>query len=91
MSRNKDIKILHLLTDLPYSVCRERLKRNRWDLLDALMEGTVFYEIGKATRELVEAVCDSLITALAHVFRKSQELLEIIMEKEGESDEDDND
>lgn len=90
MSRNKDIKILHLLTDLPYSVCRERLKRNNWDLSDALIEGTVFSRLGEATRKMVESLYDSLNTAVAHVIRKIQEFREIIMENEGESDEDDN-
>lgn len=87
MSRNKDIKILHLLTDLPYSVCRERLKRNNWDLSDALIEGTVFSRLGEATRKLVESLYDSLNTAVAHAIRKTQEFCEIMMENEGESDE----
>ncbi len=79
-SRNKDIKILHLLTDLPYSVCRERLKRNNWDLSDALIEGTVFSRLGEATRKMVESLYDSLNTAFAHVIRKIQEFREIMME-----------
>lgn len=36
MSKNKDIKYLHELTGLPYSVCRRRMKACGWDLMKAI-------------------------------------------------------
>ena len=36
MSRNKDIKFLHEITGMPYSVCRRQMKACGWDLMKAL-------------------------------------------------------
>ena len=36
MSRNKDIEFLHYFTGLPYSVCRQRMKKCSWDLWRAI-------------------------------------------------------
>ena len=52
MSRNKDIMALHLITNEPYSVCRARMKRNKWDFAYALLEDEPIYQVIKATDEL---------------------------------------
>lgn len=38
MSKNKDIKALHQITDLPYKECRALMKKHKWDFLGALCE-----------------------------------------------------
>lgn len=35
MSRNKDVKVVHEITGLPYSECRRRLKESDWNVWEA--------------------------------------------------------
>ena len=60
MSRNKDIEFLHIVTRDPYSVCRARMKRNHWNICEALSENEAFFNVAKTTREMVEALTNSL-------------------------------
>lgn len=62
MSRNKDIKVLHVLTGDPYSVCRRRMKRNHWNLTYAIVEGTPYAALLDAIQAATDALKDSFVT-----------------------------
>ena len=84
MSRNKDIKVLHLITGSPYSLCRERLKRNRWDLCDALLEDNPFSRATKATREVVSSLLYSLQPAIDQAIEAGKRLVLLLKEAQEE-------
>ena len=63
MSRNKDIKKLHVITGDPYSVCRAKMKRNHWNLVYAIAEGTPF----SAVIEAINAVNDALSNCIMSI------------------------
>lgn len=59
MSRNKDIKWLHQLTELLYSECRKKMKEHHWDVgaaLEDMLESDLLNLRGTGN-----AVVDSLL------------------------------
>lgn len=74
MSRNKDIEFLHDFTGLPYSVCRQRMKKCSWDLwkaigideIKSLLDGgaltNALERVSEAMNKLVESVRKSMQT-----------------------------
>lgn len=67
MSRNKDIEFLHDFTGLPYSVCRQRMKKCSWDLWSAigideiksLLDGGVLTNALKGVSEAIDGFVES--------------------------------
>ena len=84
MSRNKDIEVLHLITGSPYSICRERLKRNHWDLCDALLEDNPFSRITEAVREVASSLRYSLQPAIERTIEVSKGLALLLKEAQEE-------
>ena len=85
MSRNKDIEFLHYFTGLPYSVCRQRMKKCSWDLwrairideIKSLLDGgiltNVLEGVSKAMEDLAKSVNNSmqmLSKVLSEVIKK---------------------
>lgn len=61
MSRNQDIKFLHMMTQKPYSVCRAFMKKNHWDLFEVFIDRDVLELVVAATKEVTWVVKKSLI------------------------------
>ncbi len=61
MSRNKDIRLLHVLTGDPYSVCRRRMKRNHWNLTYAIIEGTPYAALLDAVKATTDKLKDCFV------------------------------
>ena len=84
MSRNKDIEVLHLITGSPYSICRERLKRNHWDLCDALLEDNPFSRITEAVRDAASSLLYSLQPAIDQAIEAGKRLVLLLKEAQEE-------
>lgn len=61
MSRNKDIKLLHQMTGLPYAECRKKMKEHHWDVNAALSSvpnfdilTNAFLKLGKVIQETLK-------------------------------------
>ena len=78
MSRNKDIKALHLITHEPYSVCRARMKRNKWNYTYALLENIPIYQVIKASDELRRAFIKTLYPTVEEVTKTITEFAKLI-------------
>lgn len=62
MSRNKDIRLLHVLTGDPYSECRRKMKRNHWNLTYAICEGTPYAALLDAIKATTDALKKEFVT-----------------------------
>ena len=68
MGRNKDIKLLHEVTGLPYKECRARMKRHSWDFSRALFDGNTFVccldegldKFLKVVSDMAEMIADAM-------------------------------
>ena len=75
MSRNKDIEFLHDFTGLPYSVCRQRMKKCGWNLwraigidqIKSLLDGGVLTNVLEGVSEAMNSLMES--------FRKSMQTI----------------
>lgn len=98
MSRNKDIEFLHDFTGLPYSVCRQRMKKCSWDLwraigideIKSLLSGgaltNALESVSEAMNKLVESVRKSMQTITKVLSGMSKEdMLKAISEVRDES------
>lgn len=75
MSRNKDIEFLHDFTGLPYSVCRQRMKKCSWDLWRAIGIDEIKSLLdGGALTNMLESVAET-VNDLAESFRKSMQTI----------------
>lgn len=70
MSRNKDIKLLHRMTGLPYKECRRMMKEHHWQLWDALPINRIIKELP----EMVANIMEHMAEALAQVGQAVKEL-----------------
>ncbi len=84
MSRNKDIMSLHLITKEPYSVCRARMKRNKWNFAYALLEDKPIYQVIKASEELRRTFIKTLSPAIETVTKTVIELAKLLREAQEE-------
>lgn len=75
MSRNKDIELLHMMTQEPYSVCRAIMKKNHWDLGEVFIDRGVLELVVAATKEVIESFQKSLIPAVESLVDQSRILL----------------
>ena len=75
MSRNKDIEFLHYFTGLPYSVCRQRMKKCSWDLWRAIGIDEIksLLDSGALTN-MLESVSEA-VNKLAESFSKSMQAI----------------
>lgn len=73
MSRNKDIKFLHEVTGLPYSVCRRRMKACGWDLVKAIGVDQI-----KGIIEALPEIIDNLAKAMNRLLAGIGTALKII-------------
>lgn len=78
MSRNKDIMSLHLITKEPYSVCRARMKRNKWNFTYALLEDKPIYQVIKASDELRRTFIKTLYPAVETATKTVIELTKLL-------------
>jgi len=68
MSRNKDIEFLHDFTGLPYSVCRQRMKKCNWNLwraigideIKSLLDGGVVTNMLEGVSEALDGLMESV-------------------------------
>lgn len=75
MSRNKDIEFLHDFTGLPYSVCRQRMKKCSWDLWRAIGIDEIKSLLSSGTlTKMLEGVAEA-VNDLAESFRKSMQTI----------------
>ena len=75
MSRNKDIEFLHDFTGLPYSVCRQRMKKCSWDLWRAIgIDEIKSLLSGGTLTKMLEGVSEA-VNDLAEDFRKSMQTI----------------
>ena len=89
MSRNQDIKFLHMMTQKPYSVCRAFMKKNNWDLDEAFIDRDVLELIVAATKEVIWVVPKSLVPIVECLQDSSRVLLnqyKLFDESEGHED-----
>lgn len=79
MSRNKDIEFLHDFTGLPYSVCRQRMKKCSWDLWRAIGIDEIksLLDSGALTN-MLEGVSEAM-NKLAESFKKSMQTITKIL------------
>ncbi len=75
MSRNQDIKFLHMMTQKPYSVCRAIMKKNHWDLAEAFVDRDVCELVVAAAKEVTWVCQKSLIPLVEFLQDKSRVLL----------------
>ena len=78
MSRNKDIESLHLITNEPYSVCRARMKRNKWNFTYALLEDKPIYRVLKASDEFRRTFIKTLSPAVETATNAVRELAKLL-------------
>lgn len=75
MSRNKDIEFLHDFTGLPYSVCRQRMKKCSWDLWRAIgIDEIKSLLSGGALTNMLEGIAEA-VNDLAESFKKSMQTI----------------
>ena len=84
MSRNKDIMALHLITHEPYSVCRARMKRNKWNFAYALLEDKPIYQVLKASDELRRTFIKTLNPVIEKAVEVTKELARLLREAQEE-------
>lgn len=79
MSRNKDIKWLHQVTEPPYSECRKKMKARHWDVgaaledaLEDVLDGDLL-TLKKTGNAVVDSLCE-----IAETFKKVIESLDPI-------------
>ena len=84
MSRNKDIMALHLITNEPYSVCRARMKRNKWNFAYALLEDKPIYQAIKASDELRRTFIKTLNPVIEKAAEVTKELAKLLREAQEE-------
>lgn len=80
MSRNKDINALHLITNEPYSVCRARMKRNKWNFAYALLEDKPIYQVIKATDEIRKTFVKTLSPLVEKATEEIAKLAKLLKE-----------
>ena len=80
MSRNKDINALHLITNEPYSVCRARMKRNKWNFAYALLEDKPIYQVIKATDEIRKTFVKTLSPLVEKAAEETAKLVKLLKE-----------
>ena len=80
MSRNKDIMSLHLITNEPYSVCRARMKRNKWNFAYALLEDKPIYQVIKATDEIRKTFVKTLSPLVEKAAEETAKLAKLLKE-----------
>ena len=84
MSRNKDIMSLHLITNEPYSVCRARMKRNKWNFAYALLEDKPIYQVIKASDELRRTFIKAFNPVVEKAVEVTKELAKLLKEAQEE-------
>ena len=75
MSRNQDIKFLHMMTQESYSVCRAIMKKNHWDLYEVFGDRSVMELVIAATKEVIWVCKKSLIPMVESLQDQSRVLL----------------
>lgn len=94
MSRNKDIKFLHDFTGLPYSVCRQRMKKCNWDLwraigideIKSLLDGGVLTNALEVVAEAMNGLLESFRKSLRSITKmlsgmSTEDMLKAISEE----------
>lgn len=85
MSRNKDIKLLHQMTKLPYKECRRYMKANHWNFMSAYFAASGLDKLPSELLESVNNMVKSLSEALANLFQSlGESLIEISKNMKGE-------
>lgn len=84
MSRNKDIKSLHLITNEPYSVCRARMKRHKWNFTYALLEDEPIYRVITASDKLRNIFVKTLSPAVEAVTKTTIELAKLLRDAQAQ-------
>ena len=95
MSRNKDIEFLHDFTGLPYSVCRQRMKKCGWDLWSAigideiksLLDGGVLTNALEGVAEAMNSLLESFKKSMQSITKmlsgmSTEDMLKAISEVE---------
>ena len=79
MSRNKDIEFLHEFTGLPYSVCRQRMKKCSWNLWRAIGIDEIknLLDSGVVTN-MLEGVTEALNGLMESVKKSMQSLTKML-------------
>lgn len=60
MSRNKDIKLMHDFTGLPYKICRQKMKDNHWNLCQAIGYDEMMKFLSDGLPELCKVMSDAI-------------------------------
>ena len=76
MSRNSDIKMLHMLTQDTYSVCRARLKKYNWSFEEAFMDDNSLKRISEATKKVIETFNKNLQPVVESLIETTKIMIE---------------